>query len=280
MPDRVAVLIFAHQKELDDFEKINFAQCCKVLNNHPIFLVCPDYLDTSQFKAIARNFEITRVPPQYLASLQAYNRFKISRYLYDRFAAFDFLLTYELDAFVFRDDLSSWCDKNYDFVGAPWFDGFVDANPNSNPLLGCNSGFSLRKTSSCQRVLRTLRMIEPFSTVFNRWKQNNYPSIRGLYRLIRLSVLSNLFHERFNAYNKNEDLFWSIAAAQRLGWFRVAEYEVARAFSFECLPERLYQEQNRQLPFGCHKWNAYNLAFWTPHIEAFGYKVPIYSKST
>ena len=30
------------------------------------------------------------------------------------------MLIYQLDAFVFQDDLAYWCQQNYDYIGAPW----------------------------------------------------------------------------------------------------------------------------------------------------------------
>jgi len=38
---------------------------------------------------------------------------------YDAFKAFDYILIYQLDAFVFRDELEYFCSLGYDYIGAP-----------------------------------------------------------------------------------------------------------------------------------------------------------------
>ena len=49
---------------------------------------------------------------------------KILPFLYERYAAYEFMFTYELDAFVFKDELEKWCEQGWDYIGAPWFDGY------------------------------------------------------------------------------------------------------------------------------------------------------------
>jgi hypothetical protein len=38
---------------------------------------------------------------------------------YKRFRDYKFILIYQLDAYVFRDELEYWCEQDYDFIGAP-----------------------------------------------------------------------------------------------------------------------------------------------------------------
>ena len=43
-------------------------------------------------------------------------------------------------------------------------------------------------------------------------------------------------------------------------------------FAFEAKPKYLYKINQNKLPMGCHAWYRYNLEFWRPFIEGFGYK--------
>jgi hypothetical protein len=54
------------------------------------------------------------------------------------FEDYRYVLVYETDAWVFKDELDFFCGKNLDWIGAPW--------PHQEDKVG-NSGFSLRKVS-------------------------------------------------------------------------------------------------------------------------------------
>ncbi len=141
MSDAVVILIFSHKPRLAWYEEISLRQCCRVLGQHPIRLVCPVGLDLSSYRVIAPNLQADFIPPHWLASLRAYNRLKILPWLYRRYAAFDYILTYELDAFVFHDELLDWCAKGWDYIGAPWFEAYTKATPSSRPIGVGNAGF-------------------------------------------------------------------------------------------------------------------------------------------
>ena len=44
----------------------------------------------------------------------------LSPEFYRRFSDTDYILVCQLDAYIFRDELLSWCKKEYDYIGAPW----------------------------------------------------------------------------------------------------------------------------------------------------------------
>ena len=44
----------------------------------------------------------------------------LSNFFYSAFREYDYMLLYQLDAFVFKNELLYWCNKNYDYIGAPW----------------------------------------------------------------------------------------------------------------------------------------------------------------
>ena len=73
----------------------------------------------------------------------------------------------------------------------------------------------------------------------------------------------------------NEDLFWAEVIPNNFPDFKVPRPTEALKFSFEVNPEILYQLNNEQLPFGCHAWWKYNLNFWLPHINNFGYDIKV-----
>ena len=258
----VVVLVFAHMPRPDELELAALDQCRRVLGRHPTRLVCPAGLDVSAYTAVAPGMVVDFIPPRWLSSLRAYNRLKVLPWLYRRYARFDFLLTHELDAFVFRDELLDWCRQGWDYVGAPWFEGFSGCAADSPPIAGGNSGFSLRRIDSVLRVCRTLRYQRPVREVVADWRTGRFSLRKTLNDLTR----GNNFFAPLNDWFDNEDLFWSRLVPRRFPWFRVAPYEVARRFSFESNPRRLHDECGGRLPFGCHKWMENDRGFWGGHM--------------
>ena len=270
----VVVLIFAHAPALSWAEEISLRQCVRVLGVHPLRLVCPAGLDVSAYRAIAPDLVVDFIPPSFLASYRAYNRLKILPWLYRRYAAYEFILTYELDAFVFRDELAFWCAQGWDFIGAPTFAGYLDAQPANRPMPLLNSGFSLRRTRAMRRVGRTPRHIEPPASVIRQWLSSGGLRPGGLWLAFTRLTFRNNFFGPLNDFGGNEDDFWCLRAAARFPWFRLAPYETARKFSFEVNAPRLLDENAGTLPFGCHKWAGLTPNFWRPIVRSFGYELP------
>ena len=72
----------------------------------------------------------------------------LSSEFYRRFSKFEYILIYQLDAFVFKDQLNYWCKKGYDYIGAPWFEGFHLTKTGVNIIGVGNGGFSLRRVKT------------------------------------------------------------------------------------------------------------------------------------
>jgi hypothetical protein len=134
MSDKVVILIFAHKPMPEWYEAIGLEQCFRVLGRHPIRMVCPIGLDVSAYRRITPGLEVDFIPSHWLASNRAYNRMKILPFLYRRYSGYEYMLTYELDAFVFKDELEYWFEQPWDYIGAPWFEGYDHAAPGSPPI--------------------------------------------------------------------------------------------------------------------------------------------------
>lgn len=274
MSDAVVILVVVHRPYLLWHEEISLRQCLRILGGHLVRLVCPDGLNLDAYRRIAPDIEADFVPAHWLKDYRGFNRLKIEPFLYRRYAKFDFVLFYELDAFVFRDDLLEWCTQRWDYVGAPWFEGDQDAAPDAAPAGAGNGGFSLRRTAAMLRVLRSWGHVIPADRVFAEWRRAGSLSPGSLWLLLRRLIWRNNFFAPLNDFAGNEDHFWAVYAARRFPWLRVAPYEAAKTFSFEVNAPRLYRENGNRLPFGCHKWMGLTPDFWFPIIRSFGYEVP------
>ena len=209
--------------------------------------------------------EFCRFDDKYFVSIDGYNKLLLTLGFYKRFESFQFILIYQLDAWVFRDELLEWCNKGFDYIGAPWFEGWDRASQNSSYLGVGNGGLSLRRVSSHLRVLRTFSFLQSPKTYLK--KVMDEPSFSTVASFITSLLTKNNSYHRFNTWQYNEDGFWGLFAARRHKWFKVPELNEALQFSFEANAELLYTMNGHQLPFGCHKWEFYCADFWRRHIK-------------
>ncbi|TVT38266.1 hypothetical protein FNT36_18885 [Hymenobacter setariae] len=268
--NKVVVVIPIHTPNPSAYELISFEQCFKILGNYPIKVLAPEGLSLVNYQKIVVNFDTIFIAPKWQSNVQQYNKLKTSRFFYNIFENYDFMLTYELDAFVFRDDLMYWCDKNYDYVGAPWFENYIEAGPNDKIIGVGNSGFSLRKITTVRKVLSNIYYKNPLEYGGSRF------SLLKAYLKAPVRWLLNQIGENYTVqknFHYNEDVFFSEVAPLYEKSFTVSPIEDAIQFSFETNPEVLFNINNKVLPMGCHAWWRYNLDFWRPYISAFGYKL-------
>jgi hypothetical protein len=269
---RVIILIIVYKNEISPLETISLKQCVKVLGQYPIRLVCPEGLDIGAYRRVAKDVEVDFINPKWHSSYSTSNRLRIEPFLYKKYSDYEFVLFYELDAFVFRDDLEYWCNKDYDYVGAPWFEDFRAGSVDSRLIGVGNGGFSLRKTRSL------LKALHAFSWIINpidRFKRD-FPQdkLKALSDLVKNSTIANNSFFLFNDYPAQEDIFWGICIKRNFNWFKVAPIDESIKFSFEVQPKLLYGMNNQKLPFGCHAWWRYDFEFWRPFIESEGYSLP------
>lgn len=255
---KVVILIPAYKEKINHFEEISLRQCFKILKKHPITLICPEGLDISCYKAIIPDIKFDFLDSKWFKSDQAYSKLLIADTLYRKYSDYQFIMIYHLDAFVFRDELTYWCNKNYDYIGAPWFKGFH--RPKKNKFIGVgNGGFSLRKTKSCLKA----------SLIYKR--KGILDKIKFLDFKAKIFFLSGLLGIKETNYVGHPDLFWGIFANRNLEWFKVPDPNEALKFSFEINPRLIFKLNSHRLPFGCHAWPRYDLNFWKPFIEKEGY---------
>lgn len=266
----VCIVIPIHSTNPTALELISFQQCFRILSNHPIYTLAPEGLNLTRYKEVVSSFETIFIPARWQSSLQAYNKLKVSRFFYKLFSGFEYLLTYELDAFVFRDELLYWCNKGYDYIGAPWFEGLDKANEDSKLIGVGNSGFSLRKVTEVRKVLRSYFYKHPRE--YNTGKKNLIKAyLKYPFRWTMNQLGENYTVQKY--YRLFEDHFFCRVIPETYKGFQIAPVEDAWRFSFEVNPRHLYKLNQRQLPFGCHAWWRYDFDFWKPFIEQFEYKL-------
>jgi len=253
----VAVVVPIYKTELSHHEKISLARCLQILKHHPIIIIAPQGISCINYRFTKAEVEFEFFPKFYFESISGYNKLMLSMEFYRRFLNYKYILIYQLDAFIFRDDLLKWCNKEFDYVGAPWFDKTLIKYWSRNLSLSriilsrCkinleqrvgNGGFSLRKVKFFILSLFLLNL-----------QSSNWARKKGF---------------------SNEDLFWSYYVTSYLPFFKIANDYEAINFSFEYYPYRCYELNHNQLPFGCHAWNKPStINFWRPFFKLYGYVI-------
>ena len=183
------------------------------------------------------------------------------------------MLVHQTDAIVFRDEFLEWCDKGYDYIGAPWFAG--DTVSDDNALVGVgNGGLSLRRISSFTAVLEDGELSGDLTHLYR------IPAHFGLRNLSLLKLLMHLSKRGlrlpyrrlfllffFTHRHPNEDLFWGAFARLFSPDFKTPSCEEALAFSIEVNPRRCYRMLKGNLPFGCHAWAKWDRQFWEEMLK-------------
>lgn len=229
----VSVIIPIYKSQLTDSESRSFKQCLDILGNHPLMLVAPNGLDTTVYENIAgRNLQRTYFNKRYFTSVSGYSELLLSKKFYCQFEAYEYILIYQLDAWVFRDDLSYWCEKNYDYIGAPWLEA-PPITSDKKPLINI-SNFLKNKVGNGGLSLRKVKT-----------------HIRWAWWVFFL----------FKLFPKNEDILWTLFVP-----FKKPNEMEALHFAFELNPKQSYELLNEQLPFGCHAWEKYDPIFWKRFI--------------
>lgn len=251
---KAIVVIPVYQKELSKLELRSLKQAYQLLHAHPITIIKPASLDLSEITSQFPSLTTTSFEDSFFQGIKGYNNLMLSSVFYERFLTYDYMLIYQLDAYIFRDELLDWCMKGYDYIGAPWLKKQIYRYPGISLIMKYshmqkkkqgkiskqdlydkvgNGGFSLRKISShYQATIRYKNKIDKY-----------------------LSHNNNHFY--------NEDVFW----ATEIPEFQYPAPLEALHFAFDKYPSYCYKLTKGKLPFGCHAWYYRKMKrFWKPII--------------
>lgn len=138
-----AILIPIYRKSFNDLEKISFDRVRTVLKDYDIIAVTPRKLKGKLgLEMLQECFEDSD-----FKSISSYSRLLLSKDFYQRFLKYEYILIYQLDAFVFSDRLEYFCNMGYDYIGAPWIDGMMSKRRDKICFVG-NGGLTLRKVKA------------------------------------------------------------------------------------------------------------------------------------
>lgn len=234
-----AIVIPVYKAELSLTETVALRQLRKVLGAYPIYFIHPESLPVD-YGELGEGIDTEAFDEVYFQSVRGYSVLMLSAEFYDRFAGFEYVLIYQLDAFVFSDRLAEFCQMGYDYIGAP-VRRLIPLWHAIGARVG-NGGFSLRRVASCRKMI----------PVWEKLWTDNHPWREELLEC--------------------EDAFWGYCGKNQALDFSVPDVKTALEFAVQ---ENIQHTYPRMLagwrPFGAHGWNKMDAAFWERILAREGY---------
>ena len=269
---RCVIVIPVYSSSPSDEEIKSFIQCVTVLQKHDIFLVTFKELDCSIYENIANEASCVlrkkTFNKSYFTSISGYNKLCLSTTFYKEFENYQYMLIYQLDAWVFSDQLDYWVSKKYDFIGAPWFYKYKKGKEFEMLDIVGNGGFSLRRISFCLDVLSD-NSRKPSLTPMGIIKTMDNPGTNILKIIARFIGFKNNMRYYLEGECEEDKVFASQNFTYKRKKWKYPTPLKASMFSFERNPSYLYEINQRRLPFGCHAYKKYEYDnFWKNHIKS------------
>jgi hypothetical protein len=251
---QATVVIPIYKTELSGLEIKSLKQAYTVLSSFKITIIQPESLNLTFLKKDFPELAFISFHDSYFEGIHGYNKLMLSSVFYEQFLSYKYILIYQLDAYVFKDELSAWCNREFDYIGAPWL----------------------------KKQIYTLPVIKEFMRFVHWHKQlRSKPSKQSFYdkigngglslRKVESHYQATFTHrERIDYYLSqkrshfyNEDIFWATEVPE----FKYPTPLEAIKFSFDKYPAYCFKLNNGELPFGCHAWYKRKMKkFWKPII--------------
>lgn len=260
--DDIVVIIPIYRSVLTEDEYISLNQCVRILSDYSIVLVKPESLDVSTIISDFSSLSFESFPDQYFVSLRAYNKLVLDEVFYTRFIKYEYMLIYQLDAYVFKDELLFWANKEYDYIGAPWLPWDYS---------------NLTKLGRLKLIVKRNMYAFLCRKKYKSKKYCNYQVGNGGFSLRRISKMLDVvrfYKDRISFFLDDkkpfypEDVFLLLEVTSCKYRIRRPGFKEALKFSIEENPEWAYDYNKKELPFGCHDWNHDSYSdFWLPFIK-------------
>jgi len=246
---KVIIVIPIYKTDLPESDLMSLKRTLHILRNHPFAIACPESLDLGPLSGLLPtvNYREERFKNHYFAGIEGYNSLMLSEEFYQRFSDFEYILLCQTDVFVFKDNLLKWCNKGYDYVGAPWL------GSKRTPL----SKFLMKLTNMMGKKKKGDR---------HYFKVGN-----GGFSLRNVAMMLRILED--NKKNKHdemgtEDIYFSLVAPRYIPEMKIPDYREAVDFCIDRKPEMAVEINGGKVPFACHGFNKPKVSdFWKPRID-------------
>jgi hypothetical protein len=236
-----AVLIPIYKNQLDEDELFSVKTSLSNLQGHDIYWVAPAGLDLSFYNENFGAITAQYFDADYFKNIAGYNKLLTSPFFYETFIKYDFSLICQPDAIVLKPELNDWLEKPYDYIGAPWPNGYsLKIQTKKIPIpegITCtafvgNGGLSLRRNQAC------IDLLNEFDDLAEMWRAQGHA----------------------------EDLFFSLLGTLSKNYI-LPNIRIAGEFSQETNIKIISKITKNCIPFGIHAWEKYDKPYWNKVIK-------------
>ena len=113
----IIVPIYKNEFDWDEYNSVK--QLFKILpiEKYDIVAICPESLDIQYYNSNFKFKEYFYFWDSYFTEYpRGYNKLLLQQGFYECFSNYEYMLVYQPDSWVFRDELEYWCNKEYDFI--------------------------------------------------------------------------------------------------------------------------------------------------------------------
>jgi hypothetical protein len=256
--NQLVVVVPVFRDHFSDSEILSLRQLYKHKNKYKIISITPN--DLPQKSDFDQNIQFNN---RYFVGTSSYSKLLLSKEFYTHFLDYEYILIYQLDCIILSDDLKSWCELGYDYIGAPLF--WNKNKPENGFSRVGNGGLSLRKVNTFLKVLNSQHVPNWYQILKNPLPDRSQFDIRKRISVYREMQRGAKWYA--NQYSLNEDLFWSDRAKYFYPNFKIAPVNVGLQFAFEAHPRYCYEKNNKNLPFGAHAWEKWGRKFWEKQMK-------------
>jgi hypothetical protein len=105
-------------------EKINFDEYNSIKNTYNMFnneydiiFICSNKLNITIYNELFPNIEYVKINDKYFQNKDTYSLLCLSPFFYKLFFDYEYMLIAQTDAYIFKNELSYWCNKKYNMIG-------------------------------------------------------------------------------------------------------------------------------------------------------------------
>lgn len=147
---KIVTVIPVYKPEPDEIESFSLEQYNKICGTkYDIVFIAPENMSMEKYDRFFEEYEVKRFSKHYFVNTITYSQLLVQHEFWTTFKDYDYMMIYQPDCLIFRDEITEWAEKGYEYIGAPIFSSlsywpmFIK-NKNHKPIVG-NGGFSLRK---------------------------------------------------------------------------------------------------------------------------------------
>lgn len=216
------IVIPTHKFEPDDLEQLSLKQLDKVIKGDiDICIVRPKNINIDAYNKLFKNSKPSTIilDDKYFTSFLGYNQMCLDYDFYKPFEDYEYMMIYQTDCWIFRNDIQKFCDMGYDYIGGPIYSAgskWPSFQYSAYPKVG-NGGLSLRKIS------KMLKLFDRNGYIYNK-------------------------HKDEWAKQEYEDMFLCDVIAREI-YINIPDYKIAEQFSIDSVPFHI----STLSPMACHR---------------------------